>query len=103
MTDLSIATGKCVLLDSGCSSNVCGRAWFNRYIDSLSSEERRQLIEMEGWKTFEFGGGEKLKSLGLFFLLAHLAGKVIIIKTDVVASNLPLVYSSPKKPCKRLR
>lgn len=93
MKELSIESRNCAVLDSGCSSNVCGQAWFDCYVDSLSSEERRQVIEEEGRKTFKFGGGEKLKSLGCFFLPAHLAGKKVTIKTDVVASNLPLLLS----------
>ena len=62
-------------------------------MDSLSGEERKQVIEREGRKTFRFGGVEKLKSLRIFFLPAHLAGTKVTIQTDVVASNLPLLLS----------
>ena len=63
-------------------------------MNSLSREERKKIIEMEGRKTFKFGGGGKrLRSLGLFLLPAHIAGRKVNIKTDVVASNLPLLLS----------
>ena len=93
MLNLGMEARNCAVLDCGCTSNVCGQAWFDCYMDSLTSPERSRVTEEEGIKTFKFGGGEKLKSLGTFELPAHLAGKPVMIRTDVVASDIPLLLS----------
>ena len=61
-TDLSIEARNCAVVDSGCSSTVCGHAWFNFHVNSLSREERKKIIELERRKTFKFGGGKKQRS-----------------------------------------
>ena len=42
---------------------------------------------------FKFGGGEKLKSLGHYKIPGVMAGKNVIISTDVVDSGIPLLLS----------
>ena len=81
------------VLDSACSSTVCGKAWFDAYLDSLSPENHQKVIKMEGEKVFRFGGGEKLKSIGLYIIPVELAGKKLSLKTDVVDSEIPLLMS----------
>ena len=42
---------------------------------------------------FKFGGGTCLKSKGEYSLPAVIAGKEVMIKTDVVESDIPLLLS----------
>ena len=90
---LGVEARNCAVLDSGCTSNVCGKAWLDCYFDSLTSQERNKVVENEGKKMFKFGGGEKCMSLGNFELPANLAGKKVTIRTDVIDSDIPLLLS----------
>ena len=42
---------------------------------------------------FKFGGGECLKSIAQYDIPAYLGGKKVIIRTDVVPSDIPLLLS----------
>ncbi|CAC5372113.1 unnamed protein product [Mytilus coruscus] len=54
----------CAVLDSACSSTVCGKTWLNSYISSLNEEDREKVVNHSGHKVFNFGGGTRLKSVG---------------------------------------
>ena len=50
------------VLDIVCTSTVAGEKWFNDYIESLSRNDREQIVKSPGFRTFRFGGGTILKS-----------------------------------------
>ena len=83
----------CAVLDSACSSNVCGRKWLHRYLKSLNQEDRDKIWQTDGEKIFKFGGEMQLKSEGEYSIPAFIAGKHVIIKTDVVDSDILLLLS----------
>ena len=83
----------CAVLDSACSSTVCGEQWLNCYLESLPEEDRCKVVQQPGCKIFKFGGGEKLKSIGSYCLPAQLAHQEVLINTDVVKSDIPLLLS----------
>ena len=86
----------CALLDCGCTSNVCGELWLKSYLASLSEEEKGKVVEEESkGKRFRFGGGEVLASLKQVTFPAVLAGKGVMIKSHVVRSKIPLLWSKP--------
>ena len=94
MTELRKDAENCAVLDSACTSTVCGRKWLDRYLSSLSPQEREGALRKEqSTERFRFGGGEVLKSEGRFNLPAILAGKRVTIVTDVVDSDIPLLLS----------
>ncbi len=61
LSQLSVEARNCAVLDSGCSSTVCGKQWLKCYIQSLSTDQKEQISEIRTDKTFKFGGGEVLK------------------------------------------
>ena len=81
------------VLDSACSSTVAGRNWVKCYLDSLNAEDRLKVERSSGTKIFRFGGGETKKSEETITLPGTLAGKSVLIKTDVVDSEIPLLLS----------
>ena len=81
------------VLDSACSSTVCGQKWFKGYYDSLSDCDKGKVVQSCGQKVFKFGGGEQLRSLASCEIPAVLAGNHVMIKTDVVESDIPLLLS----------
>jgi transposase InsO family protein len=90
---LGIEARQCAVLDSACSSTVCGKMWLDNYLDCLDSGDRAKVERKEGHRLFRFGGGTVLKSLAEYRLPAVLAGKNITLITDVVDSNIPLLLS----------
>ena len=57
ISQLGIGAHNCAVLDSACSSTVCGEDWLNRYISSLNEDDRIKIKQLEGERTFKFGGG----------------------------------------------
>ncbi|MCG7877703.1 MAG: transposase [Candidatus Thiodiazotropha endolucinida] len=90
---LGIDASNCAVLDSACSSTVCGDRWINNYIESLDMNDKEKVKQSKGQKVFKFGGGTRLMSKGEYSLPAVIAGKEVIIKTDVVQSDIPLLLS----------
>ena len=85
-----------LLLDTGCTRNVCGEAWWLDYYESLADEDKDKVKEEDGGKKkFRFGGGEVLTALGKVTFPAQLAGKMVRISSYVVSSPIPLLWSKP--------
>ena len=85
--------GSCAILDSACSSTVCGKKWLEGYINSLDQSDKRNIKQTGSRRMFVFGGGNKVRSEAEFCLPAQIAGKEVRIKTDVVQSDIPLILS----------
>ena len=83
----------CIVLDSACSSNVCGREWMDTYLETLSPNDRSKVVQVPGHKVFKFGGGERLTSQSSLTIPGQLAGKPVMINIDVVESDIPLLMS----------
>ena len=93
IAQLGIDAQNCAVLDSACSSTVCGENWLQNYISSLNQIDKEGIKQTVGTRTFKFGGGERLRSKGEFKLPAVIAGKEVFIRTDVVDSDIPLLLS----------
>lgn len=93
VSQLGFEAQNSAVLDSACSSTVCGHTWLSNYIDSLSENERDQVKRVDSTRIFKFGGGTRLHSDGEYSLPATIVGKKVVIKTDVVKSDVPLLLS----------
>ena len=86
-------TWNSAILDSACSSDVSGKKWIDELIIKLNLKEE-QVSRGSSVKVINFGGGgEKLDSLGTVKFPCVIAGKEVMITTDVVNSNIPLLLS----------
>ena len=83
----------CAVLDCACSSTVCGQQWLVNYLDSSNDSDKENVRKSAGIKVFKFGGGEKLTSLGCYYIPAVIADTAVTIQTDVVTSDIPLLLS----------
>ena len=83
----------CAILDSACSSTICGKIWLDGYLKSLDKEDNGKVCQTDGVNIFKFGGGTWLKSEGEYSIPAVIAGKQVTIKTDMVNSDIPLLPS----------
>ena len=82
-----------VILDSACSSTVCGKKWLDEFLLGMDTVSRSKVVECKSEKMFYFGGGERLKSLKSVVIPCTLAGIPVRITTDVVESSIPLLLS----------
>ena len=81
------------VLDSGCSSTVCGEKWLNVYLDRLSEDQRQSVTIKPSDKVFQFGGELKVPSKGKLVLPGEIVGRKVMINTDVVESDIPMLFS----------
>ena len=93
ITQLGIDARNCAVLDSACSSTICGKSWLENFLNSLTEVDKQKIKQTVGQRTFKFGGGERLKSKGEYSLPVVIAGKAVTIRTDVVESDIPLLLS----------
>lgn len=91
------------ILDTACSSTVCGQGWLKAYVNTLSEEAKENIEMMDSNKKFRFGGGEVFKSCGNYTIPACLAGKAVKIKVDVVKSEIPLLLSKDSMKAARIK
>ena len=68
-----------VVLDSACSSTVCGMTRLSYYIESLDESDTDKSKLSFSQKNFKFGGGRQLKSQGVYCIPAVAAGKEMTI------------------------
>ena len=85
----------CAVLDSACSSTVCGLDWLNCFLETLTDEDLQKVVEEKSTMSFKFGDGSVVKSLKRVIFPAVLAGERCKIKTDVIDSDIPLLFGKP--------
>ena len=83
----------CAVLDTACTSTVCGKRWLDSFIESLSDEEKAQVKRGDSHRNFKFGGGAILPSMMECTVPAQLGDRNVFINTDVVDSDIPLLLS----------
>ena len=78
------------ILDSGCTRTVCGREWISVLEKSLSPTERRAMENSRclSSRSFRFGDGS---SEGTVKVPASLVGTNVLIETDVVDQDIPML------------
>lgn len=81
------------VLDSGCSSTVCGTLWLKAYVDSLSCADKDSIKHMSSTKYYKFGDGKKLKAIKSVQLPLHIGETKASIIVDVVEAEIPLLFS----------
>lgn len=82
------------VIDSGCTQTVCGKSWLNVYYQSLSKEERDNVLLEDSERTFKFGDGVIVQSKGKVKIPIFLKGAVgVKLETDVVDKEIPLLLS----------
>ncbi len=53
-----------IVLDSGCSTTVCGKDWLQAYVDTLSPQDVKLIKEETSETSFKFGDGKHVISKG---------------------------------------
>ena len=84
----------CAVLDTGCTTTVCGADWFNSFMNELSDYERSKIVECASNATFTFGDGNTVHSQKKITLPCRLGKLNVDITTDVVNCKIPLLLSN---------
>ena len=85
----------CAVLDTACSSTVCGLDWLNCFLDTLTDHDIKKVVVENSNMNFKFGDGSIIKSLKRVVFPAILAGYRCRIKTDVIDTDIPLLFGKP--------
>ena len=78
------------LLDSGCSSTVCGKNWLKCYLDSIGD---KSLTVEPSTNQFRFGDGKIFHSKGKINIPASIGATDVFIRADIVNCEIPLLLS----------
>ena len=86
-------TWSSAVLDSGASSTVCRKPWFDEFLNSIPTQEQSKIKYYNSSKPFHFGDGRQIKSLQSATIPAIIGQRKINIKTDIIDSDIPLLLS----------
>ena len=81
------------LLDCGAPKTVCGKKWLNEYLSTLSQDDRKAVKYSKSKNMYRFGCGNKLPALEHVGIPAMIGESKVIIGTDVVEGDIPLLFS----------
>ena len=95
------------LLDTGCTQSVCGSSWLDIYLKTLDEDRLKGLKREKSDRSFKFGDGKIVHSIGKVILPIFLKGvrRNICVEVDIVNEELPLLLSktSMKKSLTEIR
>ena len=81
------------VLDSACTSTICGELWLETYLEMLTQEERKLVKYSTSTKSYCFGDGRAVKAKKKVTFPALIGPVKVNIESDVVCNDLPLLLS----------
>ena len=81
------------LLDSGCTKTVCGETWLKFYMDTLTTDDTALIVTEPSNAVFKFGDSKMIKSKKRVKIPAIIANMPVMISTDVIEYDIPLLLS----------
>ena len=81
------------VVDTACTSTICGRKWLDRYVSSLEVGQQKEIARNHSDVTFRFGDRRKIVSEELVIIPTKIGDTVCKIKTEVVQNDIPLLSS----------
>ena len=82
------------LVDCACPTTVSGKRWIEEFCKNLEAIYKSMVKRFDSEKMYKFGGGEKRKSLEKIVFPCQLAGKNVLIETEVVEADFPLLLGN---------
>ena len=80
------------VIDSGCPKTVCGQEWLDENLKSRNIDSSN-LQWLKSDAIFRFGDSEPVHANKKVLLPLNIANKDILLETEVVSSNIPLLLS----------
>ena len=100
-SDVDTSTKNRGILDTACTSSVCGDPWISRFIASLPETARKRVKKIDTQTKFVFGDGKSSWSKYKIRLPVEICTVRCFIVVDVIDGNLPLLFS--KSAMKRMK
>ena len=69
------------MLDSGATKTVCGRIWYNTYLQSLPVTEYSLIISSESTNIFPFGDGQQVQSMRQVYIPVKIGLMDVMLET----------------------
>ena len=91
----------CGIVDSGCLKTCAGDSWVECYKETLTEEQMKEVVTKSSNTPFRFGDGEVVRAKSEVTLPARVGTKDVLIKTNVLDVELPLLLS--KEALKRAK
>ena len=89
-----------VVFDTGCVETVASYEWLNTFLEYLHPATKKLVKVESSKKVFRFGGGERRKSIGTFYIPCSLEGiNTVLVVDGVHQKDLPCLLS--KKAMKK--
>ena len=82
------------VLDTACSKTVAGLEWISEFLNDLPQNIVKDLEVQESMKVYQFGGGEKRKSLGCIKLPVVVGDKKVSLIVELIDASIPLLIGS---------
>ena len=80
----------CAALDTGCTNSVAGKSWLEAYLQESAKEDNGEMIgPLSLNKVFKLGKGGISRSIGIYLLPINVAGKLWIMKLDIINASIP--------------
>ena len=80
---------ECSCLSSGETKTVCGRNWYNTYIESLSDSDVKKVQTTPVKNSYKFGDGNTVISTQSAIIPAVCGHQKIGVSTDSVEKDIP--------------
>ena len=81
------------VVDTACTSIVCGKRWLHGYYDSLDDDDQNKVVSEPSDLVFRFGDGPLEHSKASVVIPVQIDGVDLKIRTDVVECDVPLLFS----------
>ena len=86
-------TGCAAILDTACTSTVCGESWLLCYLDTLTDDELANVVYSDTSRTYKFGSGDPVEATKAVTFPCSIAGVDVKLTTNIVPSKVPLLLS----------
>lgn len=93
LSELLSQTWNTAVLDCGATKTVAGSSWVDHYLDCLSDDEKRLVKSNDTKTSYRFGDGNQVLSTKNVMLPGHIGNKPVLISTDVIEKDIPLLLS----------
>ncbi|KAI7800935.1 hypothetical protein IRJ41_015697 [Triplophysa rosa] len=83
------------IIDTACTRTVCGEKWLENYVDGLTQDQLKQLMQTEtpSCRPFRLGDGNLVYATRNVKLPAKIGLTKCQIETEVVKADIPLLLS----------
>ena len=93
LRELLSDTWNTAVLDCGATKTVAGSSWVDHYLKCLSEDDMRLVETFETNTSYRFGDGNQVMCTKNVKLPAQIGNKSVLISTDVIEKEIPLLLS----------